>query len=200
MFSFRRVLVPVLSCLSCLSCLSLLLSLSLPCPALSGLCFPLQLRRCKYRAVPVPLAPFALVCHRYLPCPASFGRSPLRREQGSRGSWYLAASPLVHCVYPPLSGRALFFSSGTFTKDCRLGRPSSWGAPVTTTVDTPPSHSFILRLALRVSPPTVCFCRACMCMQFAGWPRVGPPPEPKTSATARDCVSGSLFRHCPMSL
>lgn len=114
------------------------------------------------------------------------------------GTWppahqYNASTPLFQ-------GEPFFFSSGTFTRDCRLGRPSSWGAPVTTTVDTPPSHSFILRLALRVSPPTVCFCRACMCMQFAGWPRVGPPPEPKTSATARDSDSGSPFRHCPMSL
>lgn len=129
MFSFRRVLVPVLSCLSCLSCLSLLLSLSLPCPALSGLCFPLQLRRCKYRAVPVPLAPFALVCHRYLPCPASFGRSPLRREQGSRGSWYLAASPPVQCVYPPLSGRALFFFFRYLHQGLPAWAPLQLGSP-----------------------------------------------------------------------
>lgn len=127
-------------------------------------------------------------------------------RQGSCGSWYLVASPPVQCVYPPLSGRALFFF-----RYLHQGLPG-WaplqlgGAPVTTTVDTPPSHSFILRLALRVSPPTVCFCRACMCMQFAGWPRsdhrqsLNQCLASTTYCTARDSDSGSPFRHCPMSL
>lgn len=127
------------------------LLLSLPCPALSFVCFPLQLRRCKYCAVPVPWRPLpspvtgtcdARLHSADVPCaqdkvPVVAGTSPPAHQ-------YNASTPLFQ-------GEP-FFSSGTFTRDCRLGRPSSWGAPVTTTVDTPPSHSFILRLALRVLP------------------------------------------------
>lgn len=112
--------------------------------------------------------------------------------QGSCGSWYLVASPPVQCVYPPLSGRALFFFRylHNCARDCRVGRPSSWGAPVTTTVDAPPSHSFILRLALRVSPShrVLLPCVHVHAICWLAW--VGPPPEPNP-------MPGKHYCYCP---
>lgn len=129
-------------------------------------------------------------------------------RQGSCGSWYLVASPPVQCVYPPLSGRALFFFRylHNCARDCRVGRPSSWGEPQLPQPSThpPPIPSFSASPCVS-PPPTVCFCRACMCMQFAGWPGSDHRQSltrclASTTATARDSDSGSPFRHCPMSL
>lgn len=177
------------------------LLLSLPCPALSFVCFPLQLRRCKYHAVPVPWRPF--------PSPVT-GTCDVRLHSADvpcaddkvpvvAGTWppahqYNASTPLFQGESP------FFFLQVPSPGIAGLGAPPV-GEPQLPQPSThpPPIPSFSASPCV-FSPPTVCFCRACMCMQFAGWPRIGPPPEPKPSATARDSDSESPFRHCPMSL
>jgi hypothetical protein len=139
-----------------MSVMSVMLSLllSLPCPALPYLCC---VSRCSCGAAStVPYrSPGALGPRLSLgTCDARLhsAKVPCAEDKVPvvAGTWPPAHQ--YNASTPPLSGRALFF----FFRYLHQGLPA-WaplqlgGAPVTTTVDTPPSHSFILRLALRVS-------------------------------------------------